>query len=325
MFAQIGKNPIFASYLSIGQDNIKIMNNRPARAVRGGEAPQANGRTQESSTQQRSARPTTNQQPAQQANQPTGTGDAWDELDDLGNGFDDGFNKMNTSFFLSNKEEVDIVLVDESPVLFNGHNLQCISSKGKKFWRTEACQKSHQSYCVACDRKSKSIGNANKVIAFRVLDSRGTYDSQKGDFNWIPAVKIFLAPIYVAKIFKSLKDQAGTISDKVIKLSKDDKYMARFDMINLPAGGMDYNRIDESIFDGLEMPEIEEVYAPMSDEDLNKFIDDFVDFSGENNSQNNQGGGQSQNRGFGNNQNGGGRGAGTRSSGSARPQGGFGR
>lgn len=235
---------------------------RPQRAQRG---------VQEAPQQQRPAPATANNAPE----------DAWDVINNMkgGNGGgNDGFNKMNTSFFLRDGEEADVVFVDEQPTIFFGHSIKCKSDAGKTFYRQEQCQKSEQDYCTMCDANNSAIGKANRVIGFRVIDSRGSWDSGKGELDGVPACKIFLVPLYLAKQIKTLKDDAGTIGDKIIKLSKNGNYMANFKMVKLRSGGFDYDYAPEEL-DEVAQPEILEVYAPMEDEELIDFIDKFADNS----------------------------------------------
>lgn len=204
------------------------------------------------------------------------TDDVWDDIMSMKNGGDDGqFNKMNTNFYLKDGEEIDIVLLDENPFIFWGHTIKCKSNAGKTFYRIEQCQKSEQDYCVLCESDNKAIGKAKKIIAFRLLDSRGSWDIKAGGFDGNPAPKIFLTPLYLAKQFKALKDDAGgNISDKVIKLSKSSNYIATLKMKNVGGGNLKYTDAPE--FDG-DTPEVLEVYAPMEDDDLIDFIRQFAD------------------------------------------------
>lgn len=207
--------------------------------------------------------------------------EVWDDIMSMkGGGEGGGFNKMNTAFYLKDGEEIDIVLLDENPFMFWGHVIKCQSNAGKTFYRIEQCQKAEQDYCVMCESDNKAIGKAKKIIAFRVLDSRGNWDKDAGDFDGVPAPKIFTVPLYLAKQFKSLKDDAGSISDKVIKLSKSGNYQANFKYNKSRDGSLRY--VDAPKFDG-DMPDVLEVYAPMTDDDLMDFIRQFADAPTSNN------------------------------------------
>lgn len=206
--------------------------------------------------------------------------DVWNEIMDMkskGDGGDGGFNKMNTNFYLKDGEEIDIVILDENPEIFWGHVIKCKTDAGQTFYRTEQCQKSEQDYCVLCESDNKAISKAKKIIAFRVLDSRGNWDSENKCLDGIPAPKIFLTPLYLAKQFKTLRDDAGgTISDKVIKLSKNGNYQANFKFKKLQGGGLDYVSAPDY---NEELPNISEVYAPMGDNELMEFVRKFADGS----------------------------------------------
>lgn len=201
--------------------------------------------------------------------------DVWEEIMNMkGKGEQGGFNKMNTTFYLKDAEEIDIVLLDENPYMFWGHVIKCQSTAGKTFYRIEQCQKSEQDYCVMCDSDNKAISKAKKIIAFRLLDSRGSWDKDAGGFDGVPVPKIFTVPLYLAKQFKSLKDDAGTVSDKVIKLSKNGNYQANFKFKKGRDGSLRY--VDAPEIKG-DLPEVLTVYAPMSDDDLIDFIRQFAD------------------------------------------------
>lgn len=208
--------------------------------------------------------------------------DVWDDIMTMkGKGdFEDGaFNKMNTNFWLKEGEEIDIVVLDDNPVIFWGHTIKCSTDKGQTFYRVEQCQKSTQDYCTLCESKSPAVKKSTKSIAFRILDSRGSWDKKlndgKGGMNGIAVPKIFLVPLYVAKQFKVLKDDAGgKLSDKVVKLSKTGNYIANFKYKKNPDGSLRY--VDAPVYDG-ELPEVLEVYAPMEDKDIQDFLHKFAD------------------------------------------------
>ena len=201
--------------------------------------------------------------------------EAWDDIMNMKSGGSDGsFDKMNTSFFLREGEEIDIVVLDESPCMFWGHTIKCQSQAGKTFYRIEQCQKSEQDSCVMCDSQNKAIGAAKKIIGFRVLDSRGSWDRQTKAMDGVPAPKIFMVPLYLAKQLKSLKDDAGTISDKVIKLSKTGNYQANFKYRKNANGSLEYVSAPDYEED---LPDILEVYKPMGDSDLIDFIRQFAE------------------------------------------------
>lgn len=277
---------------------------QPSRPQRGGGA--VSGDTQQPNYQ-------TQQQPMQQAPAqrqqeplnatPQSGADVWDTINDMstGSGGSGGFDKMNTAFFMKNDEQGRIIFIDENPVIFVGHVIKCISDAGKEFYRTEQCQKVNQTYCTLCDATAtnKAVSKANRVIAFRVLDERGKWDSSKKGLDGVPTPKIFLAPTDFAKLVKTLKDEAGgKISDKIIKLQKNTKYIPTVSMVPLPSGGFDYEKFPESIFDGMVLPEILDVYAPMSDQDIIDFIDKFAVKPQQNFNQQNQNNGGNTGGGF---------------------------
>lgn len=216
--------------------------------------------------------------PARQSSKPN-TDDVWDDImNRKSGGSDDGtFNKMNTNFFLQDGEKIDIVLLDNDPILFGGHSIKCKSDAGKTFYRIEQCQKSEQEYCVLCESDNSAVSKAKSIIAFRVLDSRGSWVKDKG-LDGIPAPKIFLTPLYLAKQIKTLLDDAeGELRDKVLQLSKSGNYAINFKLKKHPQGGMDYVTAPE--YDG-DMPEVLDVYATMSDDDLIDFVRKFADGGG---------------------------------------------
>ena len=204
--------------------------------------------------------------------------DAWDEVanaNEGGSGDSGEFTKMNTNFFLGKGEkDVEVVFIDPAPSIFTGHTLACETDAGKQFWITEACQKLAGDSCVMCDSKNKNVGGKRKVIAFRLIDSRGAWDREAGELDGIPTPKIFLAPVYLAKQLKSLKDEAGDDFNKVIiKLSKEGKnYVASF---KFQKTGKTMEFVEAPEYVGA-LPEIMEVYAPREDEELLDFMEKFV-------------------------------------------------
>lgn len=231
------------------------------------------------------------------ASQGSSEDEVWDEIMDMkqGGGGEGGFDKMNTNFFLKDGEEIDIVLMDNVPTVFNGHIIKCQGQRDDgstyTFYRTEQCQKSAQDYCVLCESQNSAVGKAKKVIAFRVLDSRGSWDKTlnngNGGLNGIPTPKIFLVPIYLAKQFKTLRDDAGgELTDKVIKLSKNGNYQANFKFKKNNDGSLRY--LNAPDYDG-EIPEILDVYVAMEDDDLIDFVRKFANAG--------NGGGQAPQRG----------------------------
>ena len=237
-------------------------------------------RDERPSASRASQRPSANASQRTRPNQAKDNGDdVWGEIMNMkgkGSGGEGGFNKLNTSFWLSNGEEIDIVLLDEQPFMFWGHTIKCRSKEGKTFYRIEACQKSEQDYCVMCESDNKAIGKSKKIIAFRVLDSRGSWDSETKGLDGVPTPKIFTVSIDLAKQIKLLKDDAGTISDKVLKLSKNGTYTINFKFKKNTDGSLRY--VNAPDYDG-DLPEVLEVYAPMDDDDLMEFIRQFADAS----------------------------------------------
>jgi hypothetical protein len=204
--------------------------------------------------------------------------DAWDEVAnaDESKGGDSGkFTRMNTNFFLSKGEkDVEIVFLDSAPTIFTGHTLACESSNGKQFWVTEACQKLNADSCLMCSSNNKNVSAKRKLIAFRLIDSRGAWDSDAGELDGEPTPKIFLAPVYLAKQIKGLKDDAGDeFNEIVFKLSKEGKnYVCSFAMRKT---GKSMEFIEAPEFDG-ELPEVMDIYAPKDDEELLDFMEKFV-------------------------------------------------
>jgi len=206
--------------------------------------------------------------------------DAWGTIMEMkggGGGGDGTFNKMNTSFFLRDGEEANVIFMDEQPTIFFGHNIKCKSDAGKTFYRTEQCQKATQDYCILCDNPSPAIGKANRVIGFTIIDERGSWDSKASKLNGVPCGKLFLVPLYFAKQVKILKDDAETITDKIVKITKNGNYIANFKMRKLSSGGFDYELVNDEDIADIEIPEILSVYEALTDDDLIEFMDKFAD------------------------------------------------
>lgn len=236
----------------------------------------AQGASTRKSAETASPRRSADRASTRQDRSPESGEDVWEDIMNMkgGSGGGDGFDKMNTNFYLKDGEEIDIVLLDENPFMFWGHTIKCQSQAGKTFYRIEQCQKSEQEYCVLCDSDNKAISKPKKIIAFRLLDSRGNWDRDKNDFDGEPSPKIFTVPLYLAKQFKSLKDDAGEVSDKVIKLAKNSNYQANFKYTKQRDGSLNY--VDAPEYDA-DAPEVLEVYAVQTDDELIDFVTQFAD------------------------------------------------
>lgn len=209
--------------------------------------------------------------------QPVTGEDAWDVINNSKQGTDEGgFNKMNTNFYLMDGDEVNVVVLDDNPFVFTGHTIKCRTDAGKTFYTTEQCQKSIQGHCNMCASNNKAISKAKNVVAFRVLDSRGSWDKDAQGWDGEPKPKIFLAPMYLAKQFKALKDDVGgKLSEYVIKLTKNQNYVAQLALERDPNNPRALTYIYAPDFDG-DLPEVGEVYAAREDDDLIDFIDRFA-------------------------------------------------
>ena len=198
--------------------------------------------------------------------------DAWEKIANAktgGKSAEDanGFNKMNTNFFIMEDEEADIVFLSENPYIFWGHGLKLFSKKsGKHYYSTEACQKSKQSHCVLCSSPNANVGEARQFVAFPILDSRGSWDSKAKGFDGTPVAKIFLVSIGLAKIIKKFKDEmGGTLTDKVVKLSKNGKNYSF--LPRTEKNGKTLTFLDPPEYDG-GIPEVEKIYGVSNDKYL---------------------------------------------------------
>jgi hypothetical protein len=191
---------------------------------------------------------------------------------------ENGFNKLNTNYYLLDGEEGLIQFISDIPIIFPGHNIKMFTKAGKPYYITETCQKSNQASCVLCNSKANTIGDARQIIAFSVLDYRGTYrkkdeknPASKEGWDGVPVPKIFLMPLGLAKSIKKLKDEVGgTLKDKIIKLSKDAKnYTPQVMMDKVDGGLMKYRTATP--FTG-KSPNINVLYAAQNDEALNRLV-----------------------------------------------------
>ncbi len=152
--------------------------------------------------------------------------DDWDALmkvaDSTKVGRDEnGFDRMSTSFYLKDDEELEIMFLSDYPTMFNGHAMKRFSKNNTEYYTKEPCQKSAQSYCLYCDEKY----NVQPVVAFPILDPRGTYDRQTKEVDASkPCPKLFLTSVAFAKIIKKTRDDVGgTLMGKVMKLTRANK------------------------------------------------------------------------------------------------------
>lgn len=201
----------------------------------------------------------------------------WEELMDMkstgmsmNKADENGFDKMNSNFYLLDGEACDIALLEDVPHVFAGHNLKLRSKSGKTYYTVEACLKAVGDTCEMCSTNQKNVGAVRQNIAFVILDSRGAFDQKAGAFDGKPCPKIFLAPLPVAKAFKRLRDDAGgTLKDKVIRLSKDAKaYSANIATVK-KGDQLMYKKAP--VWTG-PIPNVAVIYAPSDREQLAKFL-----------------------------------------------------
>lgn len=214
--------------------------------------------------------------PTAQANNPAQSGDAWEELAGLKSGGqvedENGFTKMNTSFYLKDGEEIEIVLLEDQPYIFMAHTVKMHTKAGKAYFVTEACQKANSNHCEFCSTKAKTVGLARQTVAFEILDPRGTKDAKTDKWSNKPAPKIFLPPLALAKAIKRIRDDVGgSLLDKVLKLSKDSKaYSVQLSMTPGKEKGQMFMKKAPK-FDG-PRPDVKVIYAPLSDQEAMNII-----------------------------------------------------
>lgn len=227
----------------------------------------------------------TEQLKAQNGQNNNGGGDVWDDIMDMKSASfnalvedEGGFTKMSSNFYLTDGEETEIQMLSETPHAFQGHNLKLMSKKNKPYYVVETCQKTAQKHCVLCSTKSKNVGDLRQLIAFGILDYRGTYDTKTNTFDGVPAPRIFLTPLGLAKAFKRLRDEVGgRLTDKVIKLTKDSKnYNPSIKTIPNPAdNGASLVYKKARPFSGAK-PNISVLYAPQTDDYLNNLVNNAI-------------------------------------------------
>lgn len=202
--------------------------------------------------------------------------DAWEKVMNAKGGGggakedDNGFTKMNTNFYLTDGESTEIIFLEDVPYVFSAHGLKMKSKKGATFYVTEGCQKSAQNHCLMCSSKLSTVGKVRNVVAFIILDGRGSYDKDEQDFDGVPVPKIFMTPLALAKAIKRLRDDVdGDLTDKVIKLSKDSKAYSISIATVKKGSGIEYKKAPK--YDGA-LPNVQELYAPLSDEELERIL-----------------------------------------------------
>lgn len=108
---------------------------------------------------------------------------------------------------LKDGEEANIQFLDDDPYSFMAHQLQI-----ENRWKTIPCQLEKQRHCTLCDDGSKPIWRA----AFRVLDSRGAWDKDKGKFKYdAPVERLWMVNATVANQIKVKHDKKGTLLTNV--------------------------------------------------------------------------------------------------------------
>lgn len=195
---------------------------------------------------------------------------------DPGHSDENGFNKLNTNFFLRDGESAYVQFVDNVPFIFAGHGLKMTSKRGSTYYITEACQKSTKRSCVLCSSSNSRVSDMRQYIAFRLIDYRGTYDTKtkKVDSD-VPAPSIFLTPKGLAMQLKQIiDDNGGDITDKLIKLTKNEKNYNAQVVVEKDKDDPSLQRVKKAkVWDGL-VPDAKHIYSPKEDEDLLKIIGD---------------------------------------------------
>lgn len=195
---------------------------------------------------------------------------------DIDKGDDNGYTKQNTNFYLKDGEEALIILMEDTPTVFQGHSVKRKTKAGKSFFTVEASQKTVKNSCKweKAAQQNPAIGAARNQIAFPIVDSRGSYDSATQQLDGKPAGKIFLTPLPVAKRIKKLRDeQDGSLKGKILKLSKDAKnYTVELHMVKQADGSYRPKEADPKMLAAIAVPNIKKVYAPLEDNEIDTYL-----------------------------------------------------
>lgn len=117
-------------------------------------------------------------------------------------------------FFLGENETAIIQFLQDEPYCYDAHNVK--DKNGK--WRVVPCQLNTGRHCVLCSEGVKQTWKA----AFKVLDYRGSWDSNKGKFTHDkPIEKLWKVGSTLAQQLKQLVDKRGKdLTEMVLEVTR---------------------------------------------------------------------------------------------------------
>ena len=165
-------------------------------------------------------------------------------------------------FWLKPGETAIIQFLQDEPYCYNAHSVK--DKRGN--WTTIPCQLDTSRHCVLCSEGSKQIWRA----AFKLLDYRGSWDSEKKKFKHDkPVEKIWRVGTTIAQQLKQITDKKGKeLTELVLEVTrtgegKDATY--NFEM----AFDDDDRRMRPKDWEEM-LPSAEEICQPPTDDELDE-------------------------------------------------------
>ena len=177
----------------------------------------------------------------------------------------EGFDRMNTNFYLREGEETDVVFLAEQPYIFDAHVLERHSQRGTKWYETVPCQKVSKKECLYCMEGHTT----RKFAGLPILDGRGKYEkTTKKYMGGAPVPMVFLMAIPLAKVInKKRVDLGGKFGGIVFRLSRANKnYVLDAKMTPVPGqpGQMKVTTMQRA-YEG-PVPNVAVIFTPDADD-----------------------------------------------------------
>lgn len=192
---------------------------------------------------------------------PKTTGSGWGNLANRKKQIEDSKDEDSIrDFWLADGETAQVQFITDEPYCVDGHNVKTDAGK----WGFEVCQLMEQRHCLMCRTGIKKTWKA----AFKVLDYRGTWDTDKKKFKHDKQVeKLWLVGSTIAEQLKAITDKRGKpLTEMVLEISRSGSGKSvsyNFE----PAFDKDDKKLIPVEWEE-EYPELEELVVPKNDAKL---------------------------------------------------------
>lgn len=188
----------------------------------------------------------------------TTSGKGWGKVASKAKEIEDNVNNRVNEFWLADGESAVIQFYDDEPFCTEGHTVQ---QKGKYIF--VPCQLTKQRHCLLCE---ESVTPSWKAI-FKVADHRGTWDKDKRRFKHDKVVeKVWLMPSALTEQLRTyVEKKKKSLSEVVLEITRTGSGTKSTYNIDL-AWDDDLDRPMKPAKLKSELPELEEIYAPPTDD-----------------------------------------------------------